>query len=262
MLADSRVAIYPVGARRVEVLSGNGDQIGGTAPGQASDNAVSLNQPSQRALTPENPINRQGDMRVASGAEMDALARETGGEAVVSTNDLSAALAHAIADGSHYYTISYAPIDTAVDGKFRRIEIRASDRKYRLAYRRGYYALNTVQEGGLTKDALVPLLQHGLPNSTEIPLRVYLQTDPDVDAANGVAGTSVTAASKKASYAIEFNARLGANSFHLAPDGNPASEIRVEMVGYDRQGKVVARSGRSLGKQHRRPLRWCLSSTR
>jgi hypothetical protein len=107
------------------------------------------------------------------------------------------ALAHAIADGSHYYTISYAPIDTAVDGKFRRIEIRASDRKYRLAYRRGYYALNTVQEGGLTKDALLPLLQHGLPNSTEIPLRVYLQTDPDVDAASGVAGTSVTAANKK-----------------------------------------------------------------
>jgi VWFA-related protein len=239
MLADSRVAIYPVGARGVEVLSGNGDQIGGTAPGQASDDTVSLNQPSQRARTPENPVNRQGDMRVASGAEMDALARETGGEAVVSTNDLSGALAHAIADGSHYYTISYAPLDTAVDGKFRRIEIRASDRKYRLAYRRGYYALNTVQEGGLTKDALVPLLQHGLPNSTEIPLRVYLQTDPDVDAPSGVAGTSVTAVSKKASYGIEFNARLGANSFHLAPDGNHAGEIRVEMVGYDRQGKVV-----------------------
>ena len=239
MLADSRVAIYPVGARGVEALSGSGDQIGGIAPGQASDDAVSLNQPSQRAITPENPTNRPGDMRVASGAEMDALARETGGEAVVSTNDLSGALAHAIANGSHYYTISYAPIDTAVDGKFRRIEIRASDRKYRLAYRRGYYGLNTVQEGGLTKDALVPLLQHGLPDSTEIPLRVYLQTDPAVDPASGFAGTSVTAASKKASYGIEFNARLGANSFHLAPDGNHAGEIRVEMVGYDRQGKVV-----------------------
>jgi VWFA-related protein len=239
LLADSRVAIYPVGARGVEILSGSGDQIGGVAPGQASDDAVALNLPSQQTITSENTTSRQGNMRLASGATMEALAAETGGEAVVSTNDLTGSLAHAIANGSHYYTISYAPTDTAVDGKFRRIEIRDPDRKYRLAYRRGYYALNTVQEGGLTKDPLVSLLQRGLPNSTEIPLRVYLQTDPDVDPASGVAGTSVTAPSKKASYGIELNARLGANSFHLAPNGDHAGEIRVEMVGYDRQGKIV-----------------------
>jgi VWFA-related protein len=262
LLADSRVAIYPVGARGVEILSGSGDQIGGVAPGQASDDAVALNLPSQQTITSEDTTSRQGNMRLASGATMEALAAATGGEAVVSTNDLTGSLAHAIANGSHYYTISYAPTDTAVDGKFRRIEIRGPDRKHRLAYRRGYYALNTLQEGGLTKDPLVSLLQRGLPNSTEIPLRVYLQTDPDFDPASGGAGGSVTAANNKASYGIEFNARLGANSFHSAPNGNHAGEIRVEMVGYDRQGKVVARSGRSLGKQHRRPLRWCLSSTR
>lgn len=229
MLADSRVAIYPVGARGVEILSGSGDQIGGVAPGQASDDATALNLPSQRTTTSENATSRQGDIRMASGATMSALAAATGGEAVSYTNSLTGALAHAVANGSHYYTISYAPADTAVDGKFRRIEIRASDRKYRLAYRRGYYALNTVQEGGLTKDPLVPLLQRGLPHSTEIPLRVYLQADPNVD----------PAADKKVSYGIEFNARLGDNSFHLAPNGDHAGEIRLAMVGYDGQGKVV-----------------------
>jgi VWFA-related protein len=225
MLADSRVAIYPVGARGVEILSGSGDQIGGVAPGQASDDATALNLPSQRTSTSENATSRQGDLRMASGATMSALAAATGGEAVAYTNSLSGALAHAVANGSHYYTISYTPTDTAVDGKFRRIEIRAFDRKYRLAYRRGYYALNTGQEGGLTKDPLVPLLQRGLPNSTEIPLRVYLQADP--------------AADKKVSYGIEFNARLGANSFHLAPNGDYSGEIRLGMVGYDHEGKVV-----------------------
>jgi VWFA-related protein len=221
LLADSRVAIYPVGARGVEILSGSGDQFGGVAPGQASDDATALNLPSQQTVTSENVTSRQGNLRVASGAAMEALAAATGGEAVPSTNDMSGALARAIANGAHYYTISYAPTDAAVDGKFRRIDIRASDRKYRLAYRRGYYALNTAQEGGLTKDPLVPLLQRGLPNSTEIPLRVYLQTSPD------------------SSYGIEFNARLGVGSFHLMPNGDHAGEIRVGMVGYDRQGKVV-----------------------
>jgi VWFA-related protein len=226
MLADSRIAIYPVGARGVEMGSGSGGQIGGLAPGQASDDSGALGGPSQQPITSANPTSRQGDMRVASGATMDALAAETGGEAVAYTNNLSGALARAIANGSHYYTVSYAPTDITVDGKFRRIEIHASDRKYRLAYRRGYYALNAVQEAGFTKDPLVPLLQRGLPNSTEIPLRVYLQADHEVNSA-------------KASYGIEFNARLGANSFHLAPNGDHAGEIRVEMVGYDRQGKVV-----------------------
>jgi VWFA-related protein len=221
LLADSRVAIYPVSARGVEIPSGSGNQIGGVAPGQASDDATDLNLPSQQTITSENVTSRQGNLRVASGAAMEALAAATGGEAVASTNDMSGALARAIANGSHYYTISYAPTDSAVDGKFRRIDIRASDRKYRLAYRRGYYALNTAQEGESTKDPLVPLLQRGLPNSTEIPLRVYLQTSPD------------------ASYGIEFNARLGAGSFHLTPNGDHAGEIRMEMVGYDRQGKVV-----------------------
>ncbi len=221
LLADSRVAIYPVGARGVEILSGSGDQIGGVAPGQASDDATALNLPSQQTITSENQTSRQGNMRVANGATMEALAAATGGEAVVSTNDMSGALVHTIANGSHYYTISYAPTDAVVDGKFRRIDIRASDRKYRLAYRRGYYALNTVKEGGLAKDPLVPLLQRGLPSSTEIPLRVYLQTNPN------------------ASYGIEFNARLGANSFHLVPNRDHAGEIRLGMVGYDRQGKVV-----------------------
>ena len=229
LLADSRVAIYPVGARGVEILAGSGDQIGGVAPGQASDDATALNLPSQQTINSENLTSRQGNMQLASGATMEALAAATGGEAVAYTNNLSGALARAIANGSHYYTISYAPTDTAVDGKFRRIEIRASDRKYGLEYRRGYYALNTVQDGGLTKDPLVPLLQRGLPNSTEIPLRVYLQADPGVD----------PAADKKASYGIEFNARLGSNSFHLVPNGDHAGEIRLAMVAYDRQGNVV-----------------------
>ena len=228
LLADSRVAIYPVGARGVEILSGSGNQIGGVAPGQASDDATDLNLPSQQTITSENVTSRQGNLRVASGAAMEALAAATGGEAVASTNDMSGALARAIANGAHYYTISYAPTDATVDGKFRRIDIRVSDRKYKLAYRRGYYALNTAQEGGLTKDPLVPLLQRGLPNSTEIPLRVYLQMNPD------------------ASYGIEFNARLGAGSFHPTPNGDHAGEIRVEMIGYDHEGKVVKTAANSM----------------
>jgi len=49
-------------------------------------------------------------------------------------------MTEAINSGSHYYTLTYTPTNTKKNGKYRRIELKASDGNYKLAYRRGYYA--------------------------------------------------------------------------------------------------------------------------
>ncbi len=46
---------------------------------------------------------------------MEQLAADTGGKAFYNTNDLNAAMQHAIADGSHYYTIVYSPTNKKMD---------------------------------------------------------------------------------------------------------------------------------------------------
>ena len=75
---------------------------------------------------------------------MSALASETGGVMLPTSNDLSRMMARAIRDGSQYYTLSYAPTNKKADGSFRRIGVKMRNGSYTLAYRRGYYATETV----------------------------------------------------------------------------------------------------------------------
>src|SRR5208283_3284965 len=76
-------------------------------------------------------------------------------------------------NGSHYYTLVYTPPSRKMDGKFHRIEVRLTQGKARLSYRRGYYADDARQQeagsaAGSKADPLAPLLAPGLPASTQI----------------------------------------------------------------------------------------------
>ena len=83
---------------------------------------------------------------------MAELASETGGERISGTNDLSKAIAHAIDNGSHFYTLSYTPSNPKMDGQFRSIEVSIPEAKYTLAYRKGYYALDSESSSGPIKE--------------------------------------------------------------------------------------------------------------
>jgi len=68
---------------------------------------------------------------------------KTGGKAY-RLNDFQGELADAMQDGANYYTLTYAPSNSAYDGKERHIKVQLSGqvakRGYDLAYRRSYYA--------------------------------------------------------------------------------------------------------------------------
>jgi VWFA-related protein len=98
LLAVSQVAIYPVAARGVETQTWNDAGSG-------------------YRLT-NDETNREDNSHVANFAAMSALASETGGEVIAGTNDMSKALARAMQNGSHYYTLSYTPTNKNFDGKF------------------------------------------------------------------------------------------------------------------------------------------------
>jgi VWFA-related protein len=71
---------------------------------------------------------------------LDVLAAETGGVAFRHTDNFRAALASVAADTSTYYVLAYSPENTALDGKFRRIELRTKWSGVQLRARRGYVA--------------------------------------------------------------------------------------------------------------------------
>ena len=70
-----------------------------------------------------------------------ALASDTGGKALLDTNDLARGIRQAAQSVSSYYIIGYYTTNTARDGKFRRIKISLNtDMAVSLDYRQGYYA--------------------------------------------------------------------------------------------------------------------------
>jgi hypothetical protein len=76
---------------------------------------------------------------VGSYDTMDELARETGGRAFYSDNNLAGELRRATESGGAYYTLTYAATNTDYDGKLRQIHVELAKKGLELAYRRFYY---------------------------------------------------------------------------------------------------------------------------
>ena len=67
------------------------------------------------------------------------MARATGG-LVVSSNNPAYAFQQALDASENYYLLYYRPKDYVVDGKFKEIEVRVKDKKYKVLHRAGYFS--------------------------------------------------------------------------------------------------------------------------
>ena len=69
------------------------------------------------------------------------IAADTGGKAMLDTNDLTMGIRQAQEDIGSYYIIGYYSKNTAEDGKYRRIKVQLVNKSIdaKLDYRNGYY---------------------------------------------------------------------------------------------------------------------------
>ena len=79
--------------------------------------------PSERPFAFMTPFTNEHAARSDKIMAMEQLAADTGGKAFYNTNDLNAAMMHAIENGSHYYTLVYTPTNKKMDGSYRRIKL-------------------------------------------------------------------------------------------------------------------------------------------
>jgi VWFA-related protein len=126
----SNVAFYPIDARGLSALVPGGDAMKAGAVGNNLYSGAG-----QRSLK-ENFNNQQETLA--------SLALDTGGKALLDSNDLTAGIRQVQQDFSSYYVLSYASSNTALDGRYRRIQVklapRVAEAKFKLNYRQGYYA--------------------------------------------------------------------------------------------------------------------------
>jgi len=167
-LAQAQVAVFPVNVRGV-VLNPEGALTGasprGGAGGEAAGTQLGAGAPAVTTVTGSTggPVgdaskialsvgNQGGSSLAGDYRAQEALATATGGRAVLSDNDLSAALGEVTEEGGNYYTLTYAPPSRADDGKCHNIGVKLNKTEYRLAYRRYYCRVamvaDTAEPGG------------------------------------------------------------------------------------------------------------------
>jgi VWFA-related protein len=228
LLTVNQVAIYPISATGL-TTDGRYDAAFTRAPSIAQGNSE----------------------RAANQIAMEALAKDTGGQAFYNTNGLSQAVAHVVNDGTHYYTLTYTPSNIKMDGKFRKIHIQLTHENYRLAYRRGYYAENAKKEQAEARlpqsDPLLPLVGFGMPNLSQILYKVRVTPSSQQPAAGApLAGGNKELKGPRKRYEVEFAVLEKDLKLQLAHDGVRHGQIEELVIAYDREGKplnmVVKRS--------------------
>ncbi|MCU1339520.1 MAG: hypothetical protein JWO19_5101 [Bryobacterales bacterium] len=126
----ANVSFYPVDARGLIAASPVGDasQTSGRGTG---------------AFTGTTQANRRSSTN-SSQDTLYTLASDTGGKALIDSNDLALGIRQAQQDISSYYILGYYSSNAAEDGKFRKIQVKLVGKELQASakvdFRNGYYA--------------------------------------------------------------------------------------------------------------------------
>jgi hypothetical protein len=288
LLTIARVAIYPINAQGVMndhwMEANNGGNTRGAEAGNgagANEQGTGVGRGSGAGPSLIGELRGENDRRAHTMSSMEQLAADTGGEAIFNINDLNAATAHAIDSGAHYYTLVYTPSNKKLDGQFRQIDVKldpasAKEHKYKLSYRRGYYANDADRQNSNNEisnnenpkkhksdvdaddklsslpsasdsDPLTPLLIHGLPSATEIIYAVRVlpdATQPPPGAKRAGANDKLTGPTTR--YAVDFMIDWKKVVLEPAPDGNHNGKIQVALLARDSTGKALNWTGGTM----------------
>lgn len=143
LLSQAQVSVYPVDARGL-IANLREPPKSANCPGCVDEIVPTVETLSDGSFGAEE-LTRIAPLVAESHLAMQEIAQDTGGRAFYDKNDLSAAVAAGVADGSSYYTIGYYPHNKEWDGKFRKIVVKTGRKDIRLRHRSGYYSLDAAQ---------------------------------------------------------------------------------------------------------------------
>lgn len=175
---------------------------------------------------------------------MELLAKSTGGQAFYNTNGIKDVLDHVTNEGMHYYTLSYTPTKTKMDNHYRQTRVELAEGKYKLSYRRGYYATDASIGAGVTntRDPLLPLMNLGLPDMAQL---VYnLSVNPLTARGSARPGKMLTDfKGPLAHYALDFAVSLYQVKVERLSNGDRRAQLEVRAIAYDDFDKPLSMTG-------------------
>jgi len=260
LLTVARVAVYPVDARGVTGNSffeaGNTNPVGGQLPGQLSGgNGPGSNQTSSTQIASpatsegpqggagaaNNPLTAEDFQRNSDQETMKMLAEASGGKAFVNSNNLTGIVRDVVTHSADFYTLSYAPTNSRMDGTERKIEVKVNGGKYNLSYRHYYYAKDVDLPGtGLSAQGvpngnpLQPFMNFGMPETEQILYKTLIQPVP----AKADAPADPKAPNH---YSVDFAVDLKDVDLKQEASGLHTGMLNLSLVVYDRYGNAVSR---------------------
>jgi VWFA-related protein len=246
VLTLSRVAVYPVDARGLQVDPAFSASSGGAQRGKDAANFATLD--------------------FLQHADLDEVAAATGGKAFYNTNGLKQAIAQVVDTGSNYYTLSYTPTNKNWDGSYRKLKVKLVPQGMRLEYRQGYYARN--DEAAQTRhmamlqghrkvlpmpaDSKFPALRlsaamgMGAPAPKDLIFLADVTPAAEVSKAKGEEplpnDNFLEKKYRKSAYRdyrIHYSVSAGAIQMTPAPDSSYHAKIEFVAVVYDDEGQMV-----------------------
>jgi VWFA-related protein len=233
LCTTARMAIYPVYARGLR----------NSSVYEANANALSSERPTAMTQTNISQMDTEAGARIWTNVGMEDLARTTGGQAFHDTNGLSDVLSRVTNQGMQYYTLSYTPTNTKLDNRFRQMRVEVTKGRYKLAYRRGYYATDGKlgSSTAVKNDPLLSLMAFGLPDVSQLvyTLSVSAETGPSAT----TSGVSFATKGSTTTYTLDLGIPLLGVKADVLPNGKRRVQLVVRAIAYDGSGKPLNMTG-------------------
>lgn len=193
---------------------------------------------SGRPIVPHNTMKSE---TTRSQGILRTLASETGGFAVVGTNNLKAGFARIVQANSAYYVLGYSPAKPGKDGEYRRISVSVRGRNVNVVARQGYFAASAPQPPAtsLATNSIEDLLSPRMRELLESPLPV---SGLDLRVAGGLVRSRAGKAMIAAVVEIDTS--------HLPfteTNGLLSNDIEIGFIAMNARGDLQA-SHRTVGK--------------
>ena len=160
---------------------------------------------------------------------LQVLAEQSGGFAIVNTNDLAGGFDRLVRENSHYYVLGYESTNSRRDGRFRRVEVKVARPGVRVVSRRGYYARREEPAAESRITPLRALLDSPLPVAG-LPIDSHI--------------TVFRGADRKGSALVTIE--LGPGLAFNQTDSVHRGHVDVAVVAIDQHGKVAATDDRGI----------------
>jgi VWFA-related protein len=234
MLSAARVAVYPVDARGL---------FPPNSFGPAAAAGSSIRQLSQQLRDERLQFEQEAAVRQT----MESVAQETGGVAIVNTNDLAGALREIDSSTEHYYTLAYTPKNLQAKGNARtiRIDVNGVSGSVRLQYRRSYVPgpppaeANSHPSRSNMRGLLLAAMAHQAPQSTGLHFQVKVDGEGPTPDHGSILGENSGLKPPATRYRLTYQAEAGGIDLQDSAGGAMQGSVLILTVAYDSHGRVL-----------------------